>query len=53
MASKLNKGETLRKDGTYQYRFKDDLSNKYKYIYAKTLDELRKKEQAICVLNIH
>lgn len=52
MASKLNKGENKRKDGTYQFRYKDDLSDKYKYIYAKTLEELRKKEQEIFVLKI-
>lgn len=42
----LQKGESQRKDGTYMYRY-NDLNNVRKSIYAKTLSELRKKEQEI------
>jgi len=36
----LKTGESQRKDGTYQYRYKD-IFGKYKYLYAPTLAELR------------
>lgn len=39
----LRTGESERKDGTYMYRYKD-LTGVRKCIYARTLDELRKKE---------
>ncbi len=42
----LRKGESQRKDFTYMFRYKD-LSGARKCIYAKTLDELRKKEVEI------
>lgn len=42
----LREGESQRKNGGYQYRY-TDIHNKRKYIYAKTLDELRKQETVI------
>lgn len=42
----LRKGESQRKDLTYMFRYKD-IDEKRKSIYAKTLDELRKKEVVI------
>lgn len=42
----LQKGESQRKDLTYMFRY-NDLSGDRKCIYAKTLDELRKKEAEI------
>lgn len=42
----LNKGESQRKDLTYMYRYKD-LNGERKCIYAKTLNDLRKKEKEI------
>jgi len=42
----LRKGESQRKDLTYMFRY-NDLSGARKCIYAKTLDELRKKEVEI------
>lgn len=39
----LRTGESERKDGTYMYRYKD-LNGDRKCVYAKTLNELRKKE---------
>ena len=42
----LRKGESQRKDLTYMFRY-NDLSGDRKCIYAKTLDELRKKEAEI------
>lgn len=38
----LEKGESQRTDGTYMYRW-TDLSKKRQTIYARTLNELRKK----------
>lgn len=38
----LKEGESQRKDLTYMYRYYD-VDHKRKCIYAKTLDELRKK----------
>ena len=42
----LRTGETQRKDGTYQYRYTDKKGER-QYVYAPTLDELRKKEDEI------
>lgn len=42
----LRAGETQRKDGTYDYRYWD-IHNKRRSIYAKTLDELRRKEEDV------
>lgn len=42
----LQKGESQRKDLTYMYRY-TDLDKKRKCIYAKTLNELRLKEDEI------
>lgn len=39
----LRKGESERKNGTYDYRYTDS-RGKRQVIYAKTLDELRKEE---------
>lgn len=44
----LKDGESQRKDGRYVYRYTDKLGRR-PCIYAKTLDELRKKEQDIIV----
>ena len=43
---KLNKGEQQRKDGTYHYTYLD-IYKKRRYIYAKTLVELREKEEEL------
>lgn len=42
----LKTGENQRKNGTYDYRYTDS-HGKVRYIYAKTLEDLRKKEAAI------
>jgi len=42
----LVKGESQRKDLTYMFRY-NDLDGERKCVYAKTLDELRKKEKEI------
>ena len=42
----LKTGESQRKDLTYMYRY-TDLSGKRKYVYARTLQELREKEDEI------
>ena len=42
----LKSGESQRKDLTYMYRY-TDLSGKRKYVYARTLQELREKENGI------
>lgn len=42
----LKKGESQRKNGTYDYRFTDS-KGKTHSVYAKTLDMLRQKEKAI------
>ena len=39
----LKTGERQRKDGTYQFRYTDPM-NKRKTVYARTLQDLRKKE---------
>lgn len=42
----LKEGESLRNDGRYQYRYKT-IDNKCKTVYARSLDDLRIKEQEI------
>lgn len=42
----LKTGESQRADGTYQYRYKDCVG-KYRYVYAPSLDKLRKKAAVI------
>lgn len=42
----LKEGESERKNGTYEYKYRD-LSGKRKSAYAKTLEELREKEKEI------
>lgn len=42
----LRKGETQRKDCTYDYRW-TTLDGERNAVYAKTLEELREKEDAI------
>ena len=42
----LKTGENQRKDGIYQYRYKD-IWGKTQYIYSSDLDELREKEKEI------
>lgn len=42
----LKKGESQRKNGTYDYRFTDS-KGKTHSVYAKTLDVLRQKEKVI------
>lgn len=42
----LNKGESQRKDGTYMYRY-NDINKERKSVYARTLNDLRKKEAEI------
>lgn len=42
----LQDGECQRKDGTYMFQYKN-LSGNRKCFYAKTLDELRKKEKSV------
>jgi len=42
----LRTGEGQRKNGFYQYRF-TDIKGKERYVYAPTLEELRKKEEII------
>ena len=42
----LCKGEFQRPNGTYQYSWTDD-NGKRRFIYGKTLDELREKERQI------
>ena len=44
----LKVGESQRSDGTYQYRW-TTRGGKRHYVYAKTLDELRRKEEQIIV----
>lgn len=43
----LQKGESQRADGTYQYRYKQAPKGKWYYVYARTLEELREKEQDV------
>ena len=42
----LKEGEGQRKDGTYDYRWRTPDGKRHS-IYARTLEELRKKEDAI------
>ena len=42
----LKEGESVRKDGRYQYRYKN-INNQWKYVYAGTLEELRQKKEKI------
>ena len=42
----LRTGESQRADGTYHYCW-TDVNRKRRYVYAKTLDELRYKEEQI------
>ncbi len=42
----LKKGETQRKDGLYMFRWVDS-RGRQKYIYASSLEELRKKEGSV------
>lgn len=42
----LKDGESQRKNGSYMYRY-TDIHKKRQYVYAKTLEELRKKEETI------
>ena len=42
----LRTGESQRADGTYHYCW-TDANRKRRYVYAKTLDELRYKEEQI------
>lgn len=43
----LKTGESQRKDGTYQFRYKQVPKGKWYYVYAPTLEELRQKEKPI------
>ena len=43
----LRTGESQRKDGRYSYRYKMEGESRYHYIYAKTLEELRKREEKV------
>ena len=43
----LRTGECQRKDGTYEYRYKEPEANKRRSVYAPTLKELREKETQI------
>ena len=42
----LKENESERSDGTYQYRWSDKSGNRH-YIYAKTLQQLREKEEQL------
>lgn len=42
----LKPGESQRENGTYQFRY-TDVYGERQYVYAKTLDELREKEEEI------
>lgn len=44
--AKLRKGEYQRSNNTFEYRWYDSLGKRH-YVYAKTLPELRKKEEEI------
>lgn len=48
----LKTGESQRHDLTYQYRYKNHPKDKWQYVYAPTLEELRNKEATI-QLDIH
>ena len=42
----LKTGEVQRKDGTYQFSWQD-IQMKKRFVYARTLDDLREKEKRI------
>ena len=42
----LRENESERKDGTFQYRWRDRTGKRH-YIYGKTLEELRVKEEKV------
>lgn len=42
----LKTGEVQRKDGTYQFSWQDS-QMKRRFVYARTLDDLREKEKRI------
>ena len=42
----LKDGESQRKNGSYMYRY-TDIHKRRQYVYAKTLEDLRKKEETI------
>ena len=42
----LRTGELQRSDGSYQYSWTDE-NHKRRYVYSKTLEALRIKEEAI------
>ena len=42
----LKSGESQRENGSYQFRY-NDIHGKRRYVYAKSLDELRQKEKNI------
>ena len=42
----LKEGETQRKDGTYDFRWRTSDGKRHS-VYARTLDELREKEEKI------
>ena len=42
----LKDGESQRKNGTYMYRYAD-IHKRRKYVYAKTLEDLRKQEELV------
>ena len=42
----LRKGELERRNGTYSYTYKDKYGER-RIVYAKTLQELRKKEESL------
>ena len=46
----LKEGETQRKDGSYDFRWRTSDGKRHS-VYAKTLDELRAKEEKILYRN--
>lgn len=49
--TKLKKGETQRTNGTFMYRWSDTFGGRHT-VYAKTLEELREKEEAVLKDNL-
>lgn len=47
----LRGGESQRKNGTYMYRWTDNVGTRHS-VYAKTLEELREKENTISLQNL-
>lgn len=43
----LEKNESQRPNGLYQYSYTDPYSKERKYLYAKTLEKLREKEKEL------